>query len=81
MLVPGSIQQSQARSTTDIRLDESHQEWQVPQHMRQNEEPLYHHQVSGEGIQIVVDEPIDSTSPKPGKIGKIFKNISECGTF
>ena len=69
MLVPGSIQQSQARSATDIRLDESHQEWQVPQRMRPNEEPLYHPQISGEGIQIVVDEPIDSTNPKTGKKG------------
>ena len=73
MLVPGNIQQSQARSTTDIRLDEVHQEWQVqpqPQpHMRPpNEEPLYHPQISGEGIQIVVDEPIDSGIPKTGEI-------------
>lgn len=55
-------------SATDIRLNESHQEWQAPQqHIRQNEQQMYHHQVSGEGIQIVVDEPIDSTHQKQGE--------------
>ena len=60
MLVPGS--QSQARSATDIRIDEGHHEWRVSQHRSQNEDQLYHQQVSGEGIQIVVDEPIDTTN-------------------
>jgi len=58
-------------SATDIRLNESHQEWQAPQqHIRQNEQQMYHHQVSGEGIQIVVDEPIDSTHQKQGEIDR-----------
>ena len=55
-----------SRTTTDIGLNDSHQEWQAPQHVRPNEQQMYHPQVSGEGIQIVVDEPIDSSHASKG---------------